>query len=344
MVVRPVNDAFLQRVVFPAFELGAIDALGALQQLRDAIADEQLTFLLDSLLDGDVRGGFFTLDSERWLETVYRLLFGEWEDSRADGWRVQGETPGFAGSFDSVLQLMLMLEEPQYPYAQPARAAKFREDFQVALPSEASLGRMVCGAWEPLPPFAPDQVLNTLGVGDYRPRDHLAIAEWSHRSAEDVARLRSKLPGQLKRLLQRERERLDPLPVPEAEALLAHWLGGAPRPPLAVAFSGLGLAASQWGAGAGRLPGTGARRCGAGAGHRFRDDPRRQSHVGRARPLTRVPKIRVSAGPVTCAGPTQFRRSLVRCGGLQSGAEPREAPHWVPPAPAPPALSPLGDL
>src|SRR4051794_20638443 len=107
IVIRPVNDRFLRQVAFPAFERGSADATRGLEILRGAIADEQTMLLLDSLLDGGVSGGFFTLDTERWLEAVYRLLFSEWAEDGAQGWKVVREPPGFAASFDESLQLSL---------------------------------------------------------------------------------------------------------------------------------------------------------------------------------------------------------------------------------------------
>jgi hypothetical protein len=245
VVLRPVNDRFLNQVAFPAFEQGAADAAGALQRLREAVSDERTMFLLESLLDSGVQGGFFTLDADRWLEAVYRLLFSRWEEV-GEGWKVHDEPIGYAGGFDATLELTLLLEEPAYPYAEQPRAEQFRDDFLAAMPKAYSLSRLICGAWEPVPAFAPDQVLNTQGRGFYRPQEGLAVAEWAYRSAEDVARLYAQLPAQVMRLVERERSRLAPLPVPEARLLLAHWLEGAPPPTLAVAFSGLGLQASQW--------------------------------------------------------------------------------------------------
>ena len=253
VVIRPVNDQFLREVAFPAFERGTADATPALETLRAAVADERMQLLLDSLLEGGVTGGFFTLETERWLEAVYRLLFSEWAQDGDRGWKVVREPAGFAASFDESLQLGLLLEEPKYPYATPKEAEQMRDDFLAVLPRRAPLTGLICGVWDPLPAFAPDQILNTQGRGIYRPAEGLAVAEWAYRTADEVERARALLPDQLKNLLERERARLAPLPLLDGKAWLAHWLEGAPMPALGVAFSGLGAQASQWGRDIGSL-------------------------------------------------------------------------------------------
>src|SRR5689334_8618964 len=115
VVIRPVNDRFLREVAFPAFHAGATDATVGIRALRSAVGDERMAFLLESLLEDGISGGFFSLDSERWLEAVYRLLFSEWEEAAPRNWQVHREPVGFASSFDESLQLALLLEEPKYP-------------------------------------------------------------------------------------------------------------------------------------------------------------------------------------------------------------------------------------
>jgi hypothetical protein len=254
VVMRPVNDRFLTEVAFPAFERGAVDASQGLEALRSVVSDEQVAFLVDALLESGVQGGFFTLEADRWLEAVYRLLFSEWV-SQEGTWQVQTTPVGFAGGFEEVLQLSLLLEEPTYPYEHREAAQHFRGEYAAAPLRRPSLCGLVCGAWDPLPGFAPDQVLNTLGRGVYRPAEGLAVAEWSYRSHEQISHMRALLPDQLKALLERERARLAPLPLLEGRALLAHWLEGAPLPPLGVAFSGLGSQAGEWAREIGNLVG-----------------------------------------------------------------------------------------
>lgn len=236
----------MRQVAFPAFERGMSHAGEGLASLRGPVADERLAFLVDALVDGGAQRAFGDLDPDRWLEASHRLLFSAWAPNADGTWRVEGEPPGFAGSFDQTLQLTMLLEDPSYPYARARDADQHRDDYLAALPRRGSLSAMVCGAWDPLPPFAPDQVLSAHGRGVYRPADGLAVAEWSYRCAGDVARMSARLPEQLKMLLTRERQRLSPLPLPEAQALLDHWLEGTPLPPLRVAFSGLGPLATDW--------------------------------------------------------------------------------------------------
>ena len=58
------------------------------------------------------------------------------------------------------------------------------------------------GLWEPLPPFAPGEILTTRGTNLYRPTESLAIADWSHRSREIVAAWGTELPRSLQHLLE----------------------------------------------------------------------------------------------------------------------------------------------
>ncbi len=55
------------------------------------------------------------------------------------------------------------------------------------------------------------------------------------------------LGRKLVRLLERERERLAPVELPETDEVLAYWQGRSAEPPaLTVAFSGLGQRAASW--------------------------------------------------------------------------------------------------
>src|SRR5690349_22090640 len=78
IVIRPVNDRFLEDVVFPAFEAGMEDGRAALERLQGAVADERVRTLAELLQDrsnGPLRE---LADSDEWTELIYRLLFWEW--------------------------------------------------------------------------------------------------------------------------------------------------------------------------------------------------------------------------------------------------------------------------
>lgn len=245
LVIRPVRDVFLEEVVFPALAVGVVDAAAGLGKLLEPVADERVAWLLGQVLDRTVGGSFFGLVDDEWLELVHVLLFSEWE-RRADGWHVAREHPGYAGSYELGLHAALMLQDPGYPYATPLAAERFREEW---------LGRVIrsgpvalaAGIWDPFPPFPPDQVLVTVGRSTYAPPENLAIADWSYRPSHAVQSWARRLDEQLRDLLGRERVRLGPVSLREANELLAYWSGRLPEPPaLSVAFSGLGPGAAGW--------------------------------------------------------------------------------------------------
>jgi hypothetical protein len=53
VVLRPINDQFLQEVVFPAFELGVIDSAPAIEHLLAHLNDEDTRVLLELVLDNN---------------------------------------------------------------------------------------------------------------------------------------------------------------------------------------------------------------------------------------------------------------------------------------------------
>ena len=246
VVIRPVNDRFLEEVAFPAFEAGVLDASAGLQALMDKLSDGRITLLLELMLQQGVEGSFFSLEEDKWLETVYRLLFSEWIEEPA-GWNVSADYVGYAGDWEQTLHLCLMLEEPRYPYFDEAKSREYRHDFLEHPVAKNSLSSMVCGLWDPFPPFPPDQVLSTAGRAEYQPDARLAIADWSWRPLQEVNAWGAQLPNKLSRLLARETKRLHPVEAPETHEIVDYWLGRVPDPPtLAVCFSGLGRGAGEW--------------------------------------------------------------------------------------------------
>jgi len=246
VVLRPTNDQFLSEVLFPAFELGVISAAPAIDHLLRHLNDEATRVLLELVLEQSVEGTFFGLSDERWNEAVYRLLFYEWvRDS--DGWNIGAQHTGYAGPWEETFHLSLMLEDNVYPYSEDSSSELYRRSFWGQPQKRFGLSTMLCGTWDPMPNFPPDQVLTTEGNGIYNPKAGIARADWSWRPMLTVATWASKLPGVLNTLLDREVRRLRPVSVPEKHEVLDFWLGRIKQPPvLAVSFSGLGPRAHEW--------------------------------------------------------------------------------------------------
>jgi hypothetical protein len=247
VVLRPIDDLFLDQVVFPAFERGVLDAAPALEHLLAHIDDEPTQVMLELVLEHSATGSFFGLTDERWSGAVYRLLFHEWVQASRGTWRVAGQYTGYAGPWEETFHLALMLEDPDYPYADDGRAELYRRAFWGQPKKQHGLSTLLCGAWDPMPTFPPDQVLTTEGNGLYDPRAQIARADWAWRPMITVNHWAAKMPSALNRLLDREVKRLAPLDPPERFEVLDFWLGRVPGPPLlAVSFSGLGPRASDW--------------------------------------------------------------------------------------------------
>ena len=245
LVIRPVHDVFLEEVAFPAFAVGVVDAASGLGKLLEWIGDERVTWQLGRVLDRTVGGSFFGLVDDEWLELVHVLLFSEWE-RRRDGWHVAREHPGYAASYELGLHVALMLQDPSYPYADAQAAERFRDDWLGRVIKSGPVA-LVAGIWDPFPPFPPDQVLVTVGRSTYAPAENLAIADWSYRASHAVKAWEHRLDEQLKNLLARERSRLGPVSLREADELLGYWSGQITETPaLSVAFSGLGAASGGW--------------------------------------------------------------------------------------------------
>lgn len=246
VVIRPINDLFLKEVVFPAFELGVVDAAPAIEHFLRFLNDEQTRVLLELVAEQGSSPTFFGLNDERWSDAVYRLLFYEWiRDS--DGWTISEQYLGYAGPWEETFHLTLMLEDPDYPYAEPERADLYRRAFWGQPKKMYGLSTLICGSWDPVPAFPPDQVLTSEGNGLYNPKLNVARADWSWRPMLTVNQWAAKLPSALNRLLDREVKRLAPVDPPERFEILDFWLGRVPAPPvLAVSFSGLGPRAGDW--------------------------------------------------------------------------------------------------
>lgn len=246
IVLRPVNDQFLERLLFPVFEMGMIDARNALERLQVMVHDDRTRLLLEMILERREDSALFPLQTDKWLEVCYRLLFFEWLPA-AQGYRLSGEYPGYAAAWDETLHLALMLEHPRYPYWDEPHARLLREACIAAPEADLGLAALVAGLWDPCPRFAPDQVLATTGRGAYQPSESFALADWSYRPASTVGLWARQLPTKLGRLLKREEQRLKPLELPEGKDVLDYWTGRTSEPPLlTIAFSGLGPRASMW--------------------------------------------------------------------------------------------------
>jgi hypothetical protein len=246
VVLRPINDQFLRKVVFPAFELGVVDAAPAIEHLLRQLNDEGTRVLLEMLLEHSVDGSFFGLTDDRWSEAVYRLLFYEWLPD-SDGWIISNQYSGYAGPWEETFHLALMLEDAQYPYADDEKADQFRRAFWGTPRKKFGLATLLTGTWDPIPNFPPDQVLTVEGNGVYNPKAGLARADWAWRPMITVSEWAARMPSALNNLLDRESKRLRPISAPEKHEVLDYWLGRSKEPPLlAVSFSGLGPRAHEW--------------------------------------------------------------------------------------------------
>lgn len=246
LVLRPVNDTFLERILFPVFEMGRVNAKVALERLCAMLDDDRTRLALERLQDRGEDAGLFPLPDESWLELCYQLIFSEWKEG-PQGYRHLGEYSGYAADWEDTLHLALMLEQPRYPYWDEVEARAQREQLKDSPAADLGLASLCAGRWDPCPRFAPDQVLATTGRGRYKPSDDLAVADWSYRPASTVSLWAHQLPTRLGRLLKREEQRLKPLELPEGKEILDYWTGRTHAPPLLpVAFSGLGAAATHW--------------------------------------------------------------------------------------------------
>jgi hypothetical protein len=246
LVLRPVSDRFFNEQLLPFLTRCMSDSAQALQALQEQLADESSRLLCERLLATHGGGGLGGVEQEPWMELVDQLTFRQWAPA-SSGWKVVGQQVGYAGHWDEALHLALMLEDASYPYAD-ARMARGRRDSFRRHPQEGlGLASLMGGQWEPFPQFPPDRIFSTQGRGEYVPRESYAFADWAWRPASTVGHWQENLGRKLVRLLERERERLAPVDLPETDEVLAYWQGRLAEPPaLTVAFSGLGQRAASW--------------------------------------------------------------------------------------------------
>lgn len=246
VVLRPVNDRFVQERVLPFLTQAMSDAPGAVEALAEHLGDEQARFLCERLLSTALSGGLGAVDPEPWAELVDRLVFLQWGEGPS-GWEVVGLKAGYAGDWDEALHLALMVEDASYPYWDAREARAVRDRWRLRPVANVGLASLIAGHWEPFPRFPPDRVFSTQGRGEYTPRAEFAFADWAWRPARTVAHWQVNLGRKLERLLTRELERLRLPSLPEREEVLAYWTGAASTPPpLTVAFSGLGPRSANW--------------------------------------------------------------------------------------------------
>jgi hypothetical protein len=246
LVLRPVSDRFFNEQLLPFLALCMSDSAQALQALQAQLEDEPSRLLCERLLSTHGGGGLGGMEQELWMELVDQLTFRQWALG-ASGWRMVGQQVGYAGSWDEALHLALMLEDPSYPYWDARMARGRRDSFRLHPLTELGLASLMGGQWEPFPAFPPDRIFSTQGRGEYVPRESYAFADWSWRPSRTVAHWQQGLERKLVRLLERERERLKPVELPETDEVLAYWQGRAAEPPaLTVTFSGLGQRAASW--------------------------------------------------------------------------------------------------
>lgn len=248
LVLRAVNDRFLESVALPFLSLASRDVRGALERLADAVEDDTSRFLAEFLLEQRPSGNFTSVEGTRWVELTQRLLFMEWEgDGFEGGWRPSPQREAWASGLDEALHLALLLEDADYPYAEPLEAREVREVYRTLPPRGMGLATFLAGGWEPTPDFAPHELFMASGRGRLLPEHPYAFADWSVRGASKVRAWSEFLPRRLDGLLDREASRVSPVELSERESLVAYCLGAERTPPsLTVAFSGLGAEAMGW--------------------------------------------------------------------------------------------------
>lgn len=246
VVLRSVNQRFLEEVAFPLFADGGGESADALQRMMEQVDDPQIRTQAEALIERTTDGGLSEREQDRFQEIVYRLLFSEWQRT-SEGWATSPLYEAYAGELEETLNLSLMLTDASYPYWDEAKAAQ--QLAQVLSPPwlDRGLPAFIAGIWDPFPSFAPGLVLTTRGTNLYVQSEQLAQADWSYRHATQVQQWSSELHRAMRELMQREVERLRPIEVPEANEVVDFWLGKSAQPPhLVVAFSGLGPRAAHW--------------------------------------------------------------------------------------------------
>ena len=249
-VLRPVKDHFLTQVVFPVFEMGIYDARVGLKRLAAVLDDEHTRALVLGILERDNDEALFPLRPPESQEAMFRLLFWEWSQAPSGRWAISAEYPGWAAELHTALTAALMIESSDFPYADAGAAAGLRGRMLEHRGPLPGLVGFLCGAWDPVPMFAPDQVLATGGRAHFK-ANQVAIADWSWRSVEVVRAWNEKLPAKLSRLIEREQKRLG-FDFGSAD-VLDYWSGRRSDAGTSVVFSGLGIEATTWVAEVARL-------------------------------------------------------------------------------------------
>src|SRR5687768_12617988 len=103
VALRPVNERFLDAVLFPAFSQAMRDVGAGLEALRSAVHDPRTGAALEAVMETAATEGPGALQSDTWLEVAQRLLFAQWAEMEG-GWQVVGEPAGYAGGFEDTLQ------------------------------------------------------------------------------------------------------------------------------------------------------------------------------------------------------------------------------------------------
>ncbi len=161
------------------------DAPGALEWLQGQLGDEPTRFMCERLLATAAPGGLGGLEHEPWMDLVERLIFVPWSEG-AGGWVPRSPRAGYAGDWDEALHLALMMELPDYPYANAREARAVRDAFRLKPRGDQGLASLMVGAWEPMPEFPPDRIFSTQGRGGFVPREGLAFADWAWRPERAV--------------------------------------------------------------------------------------------------------------------------------------------------------------
>jgi hypothetical protein len=240
VVIRGVNQRFLDEVAFPVFAQGATDSAAALERLLDLVDDAELRLAAQALVERGAPGGWSEVDLDRFQEVVYRLLFHEWRRTPG-GWVISSQSDAYAGPLDQAVNSALMLTDASYPYWDLGAARAERERVIAPPYLEQGLAAFLCGLWAPFPEFAPGELLTTRGTNVYLPAEQVALADWSWRPPSVVAAWSADLPRALRDLMDREQQRLRPIEVPESQEVVDYWMGRTPEPPqLVVGFTGLG--------------------------------------------------------------------------------------------------------
>ena len=242
VALRAVDDEFLREVIFPALTLDAEGALAVFRSLHSVIADDETRGFLEVAVERMPAGAKLAhVKSPYWETALSRLMFSRWK-KQSWGWTIFDPHPAYGASWETAVTLALMLEDVDFPYAEPKKAVSYREKLWNSRPQRGGIATMMCGFWDHVPKFNPAGVLTPPDLAAYLPDEKLVRAGWSWRSTFSVSQVFSRLPGALKRILLRESDRLGLKLGSEHQEVLAYWLGSTNiAPVLNTSFAGLGL-------------------------------------------------------------------------------------------------------